>query len=355
MVRTNSVLERLNADGTIDYVVDLGNIQVDDRVVPVGSLVVPIRKQRFFTLPEDKGKYAVVNAYYDVVKGGFIFDRVLLTDKPILSYNSRAIPNLIPLAQFVVKQSVDSLTVEAVNEYARMSTFSVGDGGETGEMGLQGEVGPTGCMGYSGAQGWTGYPGDAGPMGFQGATGVGAQGSAGVQGATGVYPDLSLLMYYKFKTVSVVLVDYSPRQRDCTWTVTGIGVTGSSEGTSFLRETGIVDTCHSVTYRGDVASYKLEEYIDFYGFTGVAQAWVRVDVPPAVDFSYTGVAGVTGVLRFTEQCKYFPETWSWQVDGTNVSTSKIFTTPVLTGEHLVKLESSNPAGSMSKTKLVVMP
>jgi len=162
-------------------------------------------------------------------------------------------------------------------------------------------------------------------------------------------------LYYKFKSDSEDLIDYSAYQRDCAWGVTGTGVTGASEPSSFTRETGIVDNCHSVVYRGDRSSYTYGAYVDFSGYTGVLQAWVRVDVPPEVDFSYTGVAGVTGVLRFTEHCGYFPESWVWKIDGAHASSSKIFTQVVATGEHLVSLTSSNAAGSMERTKLVTMP
>lgn len=353
MVRTNTVHERRGATGMIDYVVDLGNILVDDRVITVGNLTVPLRGQTFFALPAEKGMYAVVNAYYEVDTGKFYFDRVLLSDKFVPAVNSRAIPNLIPLAQFVLKQSAGGFLVESISEYSRMATYTVGDGGETGEQGLQGPQGPTGCPGQTGAQGPTGVEGWQGLTGVQGVTGVGAQGSRGVQGPTGVYPDLSLLLYLKFKSDSGDQVDYSVYERDCTWAVTGMSVTGTDEISSFSNETGIVDGCHSVVYRGGGSRYERDEYLDFSGYTGVLQAWVRVDVPPEADFSYTGVAGVTGVLRFTEQCKYFPETWTWHVDGTLVSTSKIFTHVVPTGEHLVKLSSSNVAGSMDRTKLVV--
>jgi hypothetical protein len=355
MVRTNTVHERVGATGMIDYVVDVGNVLVDDRVVTLGKLVVPLRGKSFFDLPEDKGKYAVVNVYYDVDRGNFIFDRVLLSDKFVPSFNAPAIPNLLPVAQFVLKQSAGWFTVEAINEYSKMATYAIGTGGDTGERGLQGPLGPTGWHGYTGSEGWTGYDGSLGETGLQGPTGVGSQGSQGVQGCTGVYPDLYLLMYLKFKSDSEEQTDYSAYQRDCTWSVTGMGVTGSDEQSSFSRETGIVDNCHSVVYNGGTSRYKHDEYVDFCGFTGVLQAWVRVDVPPLVDFYYTGVQGVTGVLRFTERCEYFPETWSWYYDGTQVSTSRIHTQTVLTGEHLVKLESSNSAGSMSKTKIVVMP
>lgn len=355
MIRTNNVHERRNYDGTVDYVVDLGNVLINDRVVTIGNIVVPLNRETFFTLPEEKDKYAVVNAYYEVETGKFLFDRVLVSDKFVSSVNSRAIPNLVPLAQFVLKQSVGGFTVSSVNEYSRMSTYAISTGGDTGSQGLQGPPGPTGSLGWTGMEGPTGVVGLVGETGYQGPTGAGAQGAQGVQGPTGVYPDLSLLMYLKFKSDSGDQTDYSAYQRDCSWAVTGLGVTGSSEVSSFTREAGIVDNCHSVVYQGGGSYYKHEGYVDFSGYTGVAQAWVRVDVVPEVDFSYTGVAGVTGVLRFTEHCVYFPESWAWDIDGSQVSTSKIFTQVVAPGEHLVKLSSSNACGTMDRTKLVVMP
>lgn len=355
MVRTNTVQERIGATGLVDYVVDVGNVLIDDQVVTLGKITVPLRGQSFFTLPSEKGKYAVVNAYYDMERGNFVFDRVLLSDKFVSSCNSRAIPNLIPMAQFALKQSAGGFTVEAVNEYSRMATYMIGAWGETGEPGLQGPLGPTGWDGHSGTQGYTGMQGLVGYTGFQGPTGVGAQGAQGVQGATGVYSDLYLLLHLKFKSEDDVQTDYSVYERDFTWSATGLGVTGSGAVSVFSKETGVVDNCHSIVYNGDFASYKHNEYLDFYGFTGVVQAWVRVDVSPKADFTYTGVQGVTGVLRFTEKCTYFPEEWSWYMDDSLVSTSRIFTRVVPTGEHLVRIESTNAAGTGAKTKLVTMP
>lgn len=355
MVRTNTVHERVGANGVVDYVVDIGNVLVDDKMVTVGKLVVPLHKQSFFTLPAEKGKYAVVNVYYDIDHGTFFFDRVLVSDKFIPSYNALVIPNLIPLAQFVVKQSAGGFVVEAVNECSKMATYAVNSGGETGVQGMQGPLGPTGWVGHSGAEGHTGFDGSVGYTGMQGPTGVGAPGEQGVQGCTGVYPDLLLFSYFKFKSDDDTQVDYSEYQRDFTWAVTGVGYTGSTSNSEFVVEPGIVDNCHSVVYRGDGSAYTYDEYVDFSGFTGVIQAWVRVDVIPESDFSYTGVQGLTGVLRFTEKCTYFPESFSWYYDNTKVSTSKIFTQVVSTGEHLVRLEASNIAGTMSKTKLVIMP
>jgi len=246
--------------------------------------------------------------------------------------------------------------VKQVNEYSRMSCFSISDGGETGEPGIQGPLGPTGWQGYSGAQGWTGIEGIIGETGKDGATGIGVTGMPGVRGETGVYPDLNLLMYMKFKSDGDVQTDYSAYARDCTWSATGLGVTGAQDVTSsFTAETGIVDNCHSIVHTGDESYYQHDSYVDFSGYTGVLQAWVRVDVKPKSDFYYTGVNGVTGVVRFSEQCSYFPASWQWTMDGTEVSSAQIFTTTVSTGEHLVRLRATNAAGYMDKTKLVIQP
>ena len=355
MLRTNIASERRNADGTVDYVVDLGAVVWNDRIVDIGKLIIPIRSQVLFSLPDEAGKYAIVNAYYGVEKGIFVFDRVSVHDSFVGSSSSRAIPNLLPLAQFVVKESLGSNVVMRVNEYSRMSTFSISDGGETGDQGLQGPLGETGWVGMSGSQGITGAEGTGGLTGQSGATGVGAPGAQGVQGCTGVYPDTKLRLYLKFKTVDDIQTDYSMYQQDCEWLVTGMGVTGSESLSFFTKESGIVDSCHSVTYNGDMSFYYCGDYVDFSGYTGVIQAWVRVDIQPESDFTYTGVAGLTGALRFTEHCGYFPESWLWYMDGAEVSTSKIFTRKVLTGEHLVKLRCSNAAGYMDKTKLITMP
>lgn len=197
--------------------------------------------------------------------------------------------------------------------------------------------------------GWQGATGDGG------ATGIGATGAQGVRGVTGAYPDLDLLMYMKFKSDGEVQTDYSPRARDCTWSATGLGVTGSGLTSSYAAEIGIVDNCHSIVNQGDYSSYQYDGYVDFSGFTGILQAWVRVDIKPLSDFYYTGVNGVTGVLRFSQRCSYFPETFRWTMDGAQVSTAEIFTVTVPTGEHLVRLRATNAAGYMDRTKLVVQP
>jgi len=355
MVRTNTVTERRNADGTVDYVADLGNILYNDRVVPIGKVVVPIQRRGIFSLPSEKGHYAVVNVYYEVESGRLVYDRVALSTRFISSATSRVLPNLVPVAQFVVLQSLGGNSVVRVNEYSRMSCFTISDGGVTGEPGLQGPLGPTGWQGHSGAQGWTGMDGWQGVTGDGGPTGVGVTGMQGVGGVTGVYPDLDLLMYMKFKSDGEVQTDYSARARDCTWSATGLGVTGSDLTSSYTRETGIVDNCHSVVNQGDYSSYEHDAYVDFSGFTGVLQAWVRVDIKPESDFYYTGVNGVTGVLRFSERCSYFPDSFQWTMDGAPVSTAEIFTATVTTGEHLVKLRATNVAGYMDKTKLIVQP
>jgi hypothetical protein len=355
MVRTNTVAERRNADGTVDYVADLGNVLYNNRVISIGKVVVPIRRQAIFSLPTEKGYYAVVNVYYEVETGRLVYDRVALSQNFISSATAQVLPNLIPVAQFVVQQSLGGLIVAKVNEYSRMSCFTISDGGDTGEPGLQGPLGPTGWQGHSGSEGWTGVEGWQGVTGSGSATGVGATGPQGVRGVTGLYPDLNLLMYMKFKSDSDVQTDYSAYARDCTWTATGIGVTGSDEVSSFSTEMGIIDNCHSVVYAGDNSSYQHNDYVDFSGYTGVLQAWVRVDIKPEADFYYTGVNGVTGVLRFSERCSYFPETFAWALDGTQVSTSEIVTTVVSTGEHLMRLRATNVSGYMDKTKLIVQP
>lgn len=355
MVRTNTVTERRNANGTVDYIADLGNVLYNDRVISLGKVVVPIQRHEIFSLPSEKDQYAVVNVYYEVESGRLVYDRVALSFEFISSVTARVLPNLVPVAQFVVQQSLGGNSVVRVNEYSRMSCFSISDGGETGEPGLQGPLGPTGWQGHSGSQGWTGMGGWQGATGSGSATGVGLTGTQGVRGETGVYPDLNLLMYMKFKSDGEVQTDYSARARDCTWSATGVGVTGSGLTSSFTAETGIVDNCHSVRNQGDFSSYEYDGYVDFSEFTGVLQAWVRVDVPPESDFYYTGVNGVTGVLRFSERCSYFPESFQWTMDGSSVSTAEIFTVTVPTGEHLVKLRATNAAGHTDKTKLVAQP
>ena len=73
---SNTITERKNADGSVDYIVTLGYLLYNDKILNIRNLIIPLRNQTFFTLPEDKDKYAIVNIYYKVETGKFTFDTV---------------------------------------------------------------------------------------------------------------------------------------------------------------------------------------------------------------------------------------------------------------------------------------
>ncbi len=63
------------------YTVNLGTVLYNNRFVNLNNLIIPFERATIFSLPEDAGKYAVVNVYYDVEQQNFYFDRLLLSDK----------------------------------------------------------------------------------------------------------------------------------------------------------------------------------------------------------------------------------------------------------------------------------
>ena len=200
MGQTNTVYKRMNADGTTDYIVSLGNLIYNDRVLTLDNLIIPLRRSSFFKLPEDKNKYAIVNAYYEVETGRFIFDTVSIQEKYVSKSSSDVLFNLVPVAQFVLKQVLSSFEVISINEFSKTATFTVTKTFVTGSQGVRGPIGETGVPGETGAQSETGIQGYYGITGFQGHTGVGQTGDTGLEGTHGVAPELDLIAYYKFKS-----------------------------------------------------------------------------------------------------------------------------------------------------------
>jgi len=349
------IYNRTNADGTVDYIAQLGTILYNERLLSLGSLNIPLREQSFFSIPEDRGKYAVVNVYYTVETGEFVFDRVALTTKYIQQATASVKDNVLPVCQFVLKQSLASFDVMRVNEYARMATFTITESFETGLQGLQGPLGHTGFLGHTGIQAVTGLDGYVGSTGMSGITGVGSGGATGAQGCTGGAPDSTLLFYMKFKADDPVSTDYSDYARDCIWSVTGVGITGGNEISTRNTEVGIVDNCTQVFYNGGMSSFTRDDYLDFCGFTGTIQVWARFDVPPVADFVYTFETGIPNRYVFTDASRYFADTWVWTVDGTVSSHGRVFEKffPTgMAGEHIIKLVSGNDVGSTEKHKVI---
>ena len=210
----------------------------------------------------------------------------------------------------------------------------------------------------------TGIEGLIGYTGPQGITGVGSAGEIGPQGATGVYPSTDLLFYGKFKSDNLSLLDYAIYERDLEWGATGAGYTGvgytgiglgdtglffmPQEQSSFVVGDGIVDCSHSIVYRGGRSGYTNDKFL---GFTGSIQAWVRLDVPPIADFSYT-----VDSLRvtFTDTSMMFPTSWSWDISGFTTPAKSITYTFPSSGTYLVILTATNAAGSSERAKSITI-
>jgi hypothetical protein len=368
MDNANDIFERKNIDGSVDYVVNIGNFLYNDKIVSLSNIVIPLRQQYFFNLPGEKRYYAAVNVYYSVDSGSFVFDTVKKSASYIDSCDSDSLTNVVPIGQFILQQYLSSFEVTKYILYSKMSTFAVTTIFLQGDRGAQGEVGDTGFYGCTGMKGYTGTEGLYGQTGIQGETCVGMMGYTGLQGATGVYHDLDLQLYLKFKNDDINLIDYSPYERDLLWGATGAGLTGivyafeTGVGTntviidqsqsSCVVEEGIIDNCHNVIYNGGISGYRSESYV---GFTGTIQAWVNVDQPPIADFIYEDYAGSTGYpIRFMDASLYSPRTLTWDINGMIYHAGIIVHSFGAPGSYLVKLTATNLAGSHTKSELITI-
>lgn len=360
MDNKNTIYERKNIDGSIDYIVDIGSILYNNRIVDLSNLLIPLRSQIFFNLPSEKNYYAAINVYYKISDGNFIFDTIEKSDKILRFSDSNIITNVIPIAQFIIQQSLSSFEVKNINSYSKMSVFSITSNFLNGDQGAKGPVGSTGLEGFTGTFGETGLEGCNGITGTQGMTGIGIKGPTGNQGMTGYYPDLDLLTHYKFKTDDIYLTDYSVYERDFEWGSTGAGVTGifwtgiyytetgieeiDQGQTDFIAEEGIKDNCHAITYRGGLSGYEYSRYI---GFTGVIQAWVNLDVRPIANFIYEIDQLNPLKVQFTDTSLYYPTELVWDVNGTYYGAGIFTHIFPASGTYIVKLTATNLSGSMS--------
>ena len=370
MDNANNIFERKNLDGSVDYVVNVGSFLYNNKIVSLSNIVIPIRQQSFFSLPEEKKYYAAVNVYYSVDDGVFVFDTVKKSTTYFESYDSEALTNVVPIGQFILQQSLSRFEVKKINLYSKMYTFAVTTNFVQGDRGAQGEVGDTGFYGETGSIGLTGIEGLTGYNGIRGETSIGMAGYTGMPGATGVYPDLDLQLYLKFKTDDINLTDYSPYERDLIWGATGAGLTGIVYDTesgpstvieiidqgqsSYTLEEGIVDNCHSVVYNGGISGYRNSKYV---GFTGTMQAWVDVNQAPIADFIYETAyySGMVGYpMRFINASLYDPETVTWSIDGVSYTSGIVAHTFGTTGDYLIKLTVTNSAGSHTKYELITV-
>jgi PKD repeat protein len=345
------------------YSVDLGTILYNNSFKSLNSLVIPLKDQTFFDLPQDKGKYAVINVYYDAENGNFVFDEIYLGYKYVEKLSAPALYNVIPLAQFTLQESQGSYIVVSYNEYSQMATFSITDTfiqGDTGIKAAPGETGPEGITGLFGSWGWTGVNGVTGD---QGLTGLSATGINGLQGETGVYVDKTVLLYHKFKTADAKQTDYSFYERDCIYQYTGpnanpnytgtYGVSGSPLSYYYL-ESGVVDYCHEVVYGGGLSQYIRNEFVEFgvsgsqFGVTGTLSAWIKLTEKPIAGFTGTLDSINPMIVHFHDTSTQQPTSWTWWMDYLGQSVvlnmqNPIYAFPV-TGMHIVKLRATNLNG-----------
>lgn len=364
---TVPITVRTNPSGAQEYIVNFGTLIYNDRILTLSNLTIPLKDQTFFDPDTERGYYAVVNVYYHVETGDFIFDTIQKSTTDGGFLNAPSLDNYLSCGQFVLKQYLSSFEVVKYREYSKMATYAITDTFVTGEQGQQGPLGETGALGETGLQGIMGYTGIGGCTGIYGETSVQFGGYTGAQGETAYRPDPRLILYQRFNTDDPVQADKSIYLIDYMWTAMHSGFTacaftgsyGYAEFTGFYTavesipysvsyfdvEDGIDDKCHSVHFMGVTGYYGSTEYIDFTGFTGVLQVWCRFDLPPIASFSYTGVAGSPLALSFQDTSTYFPSSWTWNIDDEILVGRKVVKTFSGAGAHAVKLTVSNSCGS----------
>lgn len=362
ILKNNAIIKRPNIQGAtgsvsrFEYTVDLGTILYNEKFLSLGNMIIPIEAQSFFNMPEDSGKYAAVNVYYDISQGSFYYDKVGTFSTYRSKVSSNVLSNKIPIGQFILHQIDDTFEVSNVNEYSKMSTFSVSDTFIQGDTGLKGLQGITGPKGYEGAKGDQGSTGPRGSTGSMGITGAPLQGFRGAQGETGLSPDKDVIFYLKFDNSYNRQVDHSIYERDVYFSATGAYNTIGAEASFYTGINGIVDGAHSVYYDGGLSSYKRNEYIDFGSETGVISSWIKLNQAPVPSFTFRVDSTDSKLIIFTDTSTGDPTSWQWyfgydssSIDGdtylntsTNQNPSFKFSSA---GEYLVKLIATNGGGS----------
>lgn len=362
-----SIIKKETTTGP-QYIANLGTIVYNNRFIKIQNLVIPIFGRKFFTLPADKGKFCVVNVYYQPKPVGFVFQKIGIYDKYVSRASAESCRNTIPVCQFVLKQESKSFVVDHVNEFSQMSTFSISDRLVQGDTGTRGILGETGPKGETGASGETGPKGLEGTTGLRGVTGPGSSGDTGIQGPTGFYPDESLQLYLKYKANDYTLTDYSIYGRDLEWGISG----GDSY---FIRKEGIVDNAHKAVYKGGYSAYKRNIFLPFgesgatyypfgiggsitgiKGYTGgTISAWIKLDQAPVPDFTVEVIDAIIYRYRFRDSSLFFPTSWLWDFGDGGRSTSQNpihqYDTP---GDYIVKLTATSSAGTNYIYKLVTI-
>jgi len=334
----------------ISYVASIGDILYNDRIYSIGNQIIPIFEQSFFTLPGGKDKYSAVNVYYDVFSGKFVFDQLGIYDESIDFVKSRALSNVLPIAQFLLRQDLSSFIVLDFKIYSEMSTYAVSTSFIQGATGLQSTPGEHGITGYQGVAGSTGLSGSIGMTGLQGITGIGPEGYVGAQGETGGGYDYTYLLDIGFESNRFGAMDRSPYERDCVFFADDMGGTtgwvGATEpvtgiqDSNFVRTTGIIERAHEVTYAGGSSEYRHDSYLPF---SGAISCWLKIKQRPRALFSYE--ANFLEV-SFSDESRLFPSEWHWDFgDGL----SSILRNPSHTyeqpGTYVVTLRVTNENGT----------
>lgn len=352
------------AVGAIQYSVDIGTILYNDRFLSLNNLVIPFSNEKLFSLPEEANKYAVINVYYDVENGKFHFQRVLISNNYVDGASAKAIPNMLPIGQFIIQERDGGFEVIKYREYSRMATFSISDEFIRGDTGLKGSKGLTGSQGETGTQGRGGFTGAVGLTGVQGVTGIPLRGPTGLQGETGYYPDKDLLFYLKFKNLNKKQIDYSIYERDVFYTATGAYIEPGRLASGFTGIEGIIDNAHSVVYGGGESFYRRYEYLDFGGDTGTLSAWIKIAQKPVPSFTYQVDSSDGLLVEFTDTTQGHPTSWTWWFgyDGTiegeiggivSHEQNPIYRFPD-SGEYIVKLRASNAGGYNDYSRFITV-
>lgn len=333
----------------IACVANMGNIIYNDRVYQVSNKVIPLFDQEFFKLPEEKGMFSVINVYYNLQTGDFIFHQLGMYKEAPGFINSEVKTNVFPVAQFMIEQDLSSFIVHDISEFTEMATYAVSSSLLQGVTGLQGPQGEPGITGLQGYQGITGPSGVMGPDGDQGITGIGPIGAAGTQGVTGLGYDFTYLLNVGFESNRVGVIDRSPYERDCVFRFDGtggytgwIGVTGSVTGiqdSKFTKTVGIIGTAHEVTFAGGFSEYRRDEYLPF---SGVISCWMNLNQRPRALFSYE-VLNLE--VSFTDESILFPSEWLWYFgDGKTSELQNPTYSYDSPGTYIVTLKVSNENG-----------
>lgn len=362
--KSNTITETRLTSGKIQYSVNLGTILYNNRFLDLNNMVIPFESYHMFSRPEENEKYIVLNIYYDAEVRLFHFDRVAVSDTYIASVSANAIPNMIPIGQFSIKEQDGNFVVKSYREYSQMSTFTISDEFVTGDTGLKGSPGLTGIQGFTGLRGRKGFTGAVGFTGHRGITGVGLQGLTGLQGETGVYPDEDLLLYLKFINLSDKQLDYSMYERDVYYVATGIYSEPGRPASNYTGIPGIVDNAHRISYGGGISMYRRYEYLEFGSETGTLSAWVKLTHKPKPNFSYEVDTDDSLLVRFTDESTDNPTSWLWWFNyddtienavGGDTSTNQnpLYRFPTA-GEYVVKLIVTNAGGSNEFFKFITV-